>query len=112
MRIEWRTDKPPDEIERYLITDQSGDIDLAKWSDAYATKDGIVRTGKYRWIRKIPESIPVAWMPAPTPYKPDKTQAIAEFIENATEEELPMETYEKLWEIIDDRWYDVPGKRV
>ncbi len=56
--------KPPDRNEKYLITTQHGNIDIAYWSDT----DVYGRScGKYRWHTDLYQEVR-AWMPLPKPY--------------------------------------------
>ena len=88
--------KPPSENADYLITDQDGKLDIASYNDYdFYGKSG---SGNFRWHCKQYQFV-IAWMPLPTPYNP-VVDRIGDFLEVATDEELPRETYEKLWEII------------
>ena len=66
MRIGWRTDKPPEERDDYLVTYDNGSLDICQWTNVnpfwtHKTTDWHWRPAQYCKV--------VAWMPLPEPYK-------------------------------------------
>lgn len=66
MRDKWYRNSPPPECEKYLITDDCGNLQVAYWTDNSPI------TGEpsnvWRWIGLIRYTHVIAWRPLPEPY--------------------------------------------
>ena len=71
MKIKWRTDNPPEEVEEYLITNQYGTLEMADWTNKRSFSS---EAGRWHWNAPMYSKV-VAWMPLPEPYREDKTKA-------------------------------------
>lgn len=100
MRLEWRTDNPPDENERYLVTYESGSLDICWWSNNYwgghTGTDFYWHSSQYCHVK--------AWMPLPRPYH-DPLENITQYIEDHCDE-FSDEIYKGLWEYISEESED------
>ena len=94
MTIEWRTDNPPDKNAQYLVTYESGSLDICYWSNAGF---GGNRTTDYHWIAAQYAKVK-AWMPLPKPYS-DPVDKIAQYIEDNCDK-FSDELYNGLWDVI------------
>ena len=94
MTIEWRTDKPPDENAQYLVTYESGSLDICYWTDAGFSSN---RKSDFHWIAAQYSKVK-AWMPLPKPYS-DPVDKIAQYIEDNCDL-FPLDLYDGLWEVI------------
>ena len=100
MKLKWNPKyvSPPKEESKYLITDQYGNIDIAHWHDRnYLGEYG---KGEFRWYAGQYQEV-VAWMPLPEPYD-TRLDKILDLIEDMSDEEIPRQTYEKIWEIVNE----------
>lgn len=65
MRIEWRTDNPPEEREIYLVTYEDGSLDICQWTNVNMFWTNLVTN--WHW-QPAPYCKVVAWMPLPHAY--------------------------------------------
>ena len=69
MRDKWyrnAVQSPPPEVETYLITDNVGELQIARWTDvSLFTGDS---TGIWEWRGLKQYTYVVAWRPAPEAY--------------------------------------------
>ena len=70
MRIGWRTDKPPDEKEEYLVQVEDAYMVVGVWTDVNPIWTDL--TTDWHWSRIPQYSNVVAWMPLPEPYKEEQ----------------------------------------
>lgn len=73
MKLEWRTDNPPEEIEKYLVTDDSGELQIATWTNEYYLGHKII--GEWHWVCEQYTKV-VAWLPLPNPYAAKENEKI------------------------------------
>ena len=93
--IGWNTDDPPEGRADYLVTYTDGTLDICPWTNAGWIYHETIR---WHWLTAQYHTVK-AWMPLPKPY--DTTlDKILDFIENCTDEELPMPAYKKIWAIV------------
>ena len=67
MRDQWYTTPPPPECEHYLITDDSGEVQIAYWTN-YSPILGD-ESKVYRWVGLKQYTHVVAWRLLPEAYK-------------------------------------------
>lgn len=66
MRIEWRTDNPPEEREQYLVTYEGGGMDICAWTNENRFWSDM--TADWHWNAR-PYCRVAAWMPLPNEYE-------------------------------------------
>ena len=64
MSLDWRTDKPPEERKDYLVTTESGDLDIARYTNASEWWHG--ETTNWHW-QHPPYTRVYAWRDLPEP---------------------------------------------
>lgn len=85
MKHEWMTNNPPEEICKYLVTDDCGCLQIATWTNEFYLGHKVI--GHWHWERQQYTNV-VAWMPLPHPYissnedeQESRNKAIDEFAE-------------------------------
>lgn len=66
MILDWRTDNPPEEKSTYLVTDDSGHLQIAIWTNEMHF--GRTFICDWHWQCQQYTHV-VAWLPLPRPYK-------------------------------------------
>ena len=69
MRDKWYTQSPPSERETYLVTDNTGNIQIAKWTN-YSPILGD-ESDVWRWVGLMQYTHVIAWRILPEAYKED-----------------------------------------
>ena len=67
MRIGWNTENPPAEKEEYLVQYESGDMDIAEWTNTNPFWSD--RTTDWHWNRVNQYDKVIAWHYLPEKYK-------------------------------------------
>ena len=75
LRIGWRTDNPPPIEDDYLVTYDSGRMDICHWDNRDFFGRPQNSDGGYRWYPDQYRTV-VAWMPLPEPYKETENEQL------------------------------------
>ena len=67
MRIGWNIDNPPSEKEEYLVQYESGDMDIAEWTNVNPFWPNL--TTNWHWTRVSQFDKVVAWQFLPEKFK-------------------------------------------
>ena len=66
MRVSWKTEKPPNEEDYYLVQYDSGIMDVIRWTNRSMLFTN--QTTDWHWIAKQYCNV-IAWMPLPKPWR-------------------------------------------
>lgn len=88
MRDSWRTDKPPEEREKYLVQLQApvGYMMICEWSNTYYFTNEVM--GEWHWKglpQYVQQSDVIAWKLLPEPYAPKNQQKSIIFDEDTAD---------------------------
>lgn len=79
MRDGWRTDKPPDEYEKYLVQIRSpfGYMMICTWTNTYYFGHKVISDWHWTLPQYTSQEDVIAWRPLPEPYDPmGKTKSV------------------------------------